>query len=342
MIRDVAREAGVSVATVSRVCNGSHLVTEATRRHVQDVCTRLGYVPHGAARALITSKTRMLGILLPDLHGEFFSEVLRGIDQAAQRRGYHVLVASSHDEPRELVAALGSMHGRVDGLVVMSPSLDGTQALATLNARFPVVLLNCRVAGDAFETITIENAAGAAAVVRHLLQLGHRRIATLTGSPTNYDSAERLRGFRDALLGAGITPDPDLEVMGGFRESGGYNGALALLDMEVRPTAIFAANDAMAIGALGALHERGLRVPSEMAVVGFDDIPMARFITPPLTSVHVDISELGERATVRLLDGLEHPGARERRHDIIPTRLVIRGSCGGQGRATSAPGALSS
>ncbi len=342
MIRDVAREAGVSVATVSRVCNGSHLVTEATRQRVQDVCSRLGYVPHGAARALITSKTRMLGVLLPDLHGEFFSEVLRGIDQAAQRRGYHLLVASSHDEPRELVTALGSMHGRVDGLVVMSPSLDASLALASLNARFPVVLLNCRVGGDAFESLTIENAAGAAAVVRHLVQLGHRRIATLTGSPTNYDAAERLRGYREALLDAGIVPEQCLEVMGDFRESSGYAGTLGLLGAARPPTAIFAANDAMAIGALGALHERGVAVPTEMAVVGFDDIPMARFVTPPLTTVHVDIAELGERATVRLLDGLEHPEARERRHDSIPTRLVIRGSCGAQPRTAVARGALSS
>ena len=142
-IKDVAREAGVSVATVSRVCNGSAAVSDETRRLVLDIAARLGYSAHGAARSLITSRTSTIGVLLPDLYGEFFSEVIRGIDQAAQEQGYHLLVSSSHDEEREIVAAFRAMRGRVDGLLVMSPDLDARAAVHALTDHFPAVLLNC-------------------------------------------------------------------------------------------------------------------------------------------------------------------------------------------------------
>lgn len=330
-IKDVAREAGVSVATVSRVYNDSALVKEETRRHVQAVATRLGYSPNGAARSLITSKTNTIGVLLPDLYGEFFSEVIRGIDQTAQRYGYHLLVASSHDEMSEIEAAVRSMRGRVDGLIVMSPDLGASAAVRRLADRFPVVLLNCAVdddAGAALDAITIANYDGAYAMVRHLVALGHRRVAVITGGESNFDALERLRGYRAALEDAGITPTPAWEVPGDFDEGSGHRAARALLGAEPRPTAIFATNDAMAIGALSALREAGVRVPEEMAVAGFDDIPMAKYMNPPLSTVHVEISELGERATARLLEVLRGPGTRAPRREIVPTRLVVRASCG--------------
>ena len=328
-IKDVAREAGVSVATVSRVYNNSDAVRAATRRHVQAIALRLGYAPNGAARSLITSKTNTIGVLLPDLYGEFFSEVLRGIDQSVQRSGYHLLVSSSHDKAHEIDAMLRSMRGRVDGVIVMSPNMDARDAVRRLADRFPVVVLNCAVKGDPLDAIVVANFEGARAMVRHLIALGHRRVALITGAERNFDALERRRGYRAALREAGIALVPAWEVAGDFSEGSGHRAARELLRVEPAPTAIFASNDAMAIGALSALREAGRRIPEDVAVAGFDDIPMARYMNPSLSTVHVDISALGERATARLLELLHDAGPHAKRREIVPTTLSIRASCGG-------------
>ena len=327
-IKDVARAAGVSVATVSRVCNSSPLVKEETRQHVGEVAARLGYSPHGAARSLITSRTSTIGVLLPDLYGEFFSEVIRGIEQTAQHHGYHLLVSSSHDGRPALEAALRSMRGRVDGLIVMWPEMDADIAVRNLPAGFPVVLLNSPASAGAFDVITIANFDGARAMVRHLLELGHKRIAIIKGAEGNVDAAERLRGYRAALAEGGVVASPELEVAGDFNEESGFRATTELMLCEARPSAIFAANDAMAVGALSALRESGLRVPDDVALAGFDDIPMARYMDPPLSSVHVDISALGEHATRRLLAAMRETEKHEHCSETLPTTLVVRRSCG--------------
>ena len=327
-IKDVAREAGVSVATVSRVWNEAAFVSPETRQRVAEVATRLGYSPHGAARSLITRTTHAIGVLLPDLYGEFFSEIIRGIDHAAQDDGYHILVSSSHDSKDEIDAALRSMRGRVDGMIIMSPDLEAQRTLHTLQGSFPVVLLNGGAESKAFDTITIDNHEGATAMVRHLIAHGHKRIAMIGGPERNYDAAERLRGYESALAESGIARDESLEVRGDFSELSGHRAVQQLLALSPRPTAIFAANDSMAIGALSALRERGLRVTKALAVAGFDDIPLARYKNPPLSTVHVDISLLGERAAALLLSSLQK-GPRARQQLQLSTTLVIRASCGG-------------
>jgi len=327
-IKDVAREARVSVATVSRVFNDSGPVSAAARQRILDVAARLRYAPHGAARSLITSKTSTLGALLPDLYGEFFSEVIRGMDQAAQRRGYHLLVSSSHDAKAEIEAALRAMRGRVDGLIVMSPHLDAPTLVANVPAALPVVLLNCAVRGEGYDALTIENQRGAYRMARHLLSLGHRSIAMIRGAAGNYDAAERLKGYRKALREAGIEPRPEWEMPGDFTETSGFRAIAQLLALEERPTAVFAANDAMAIGALSALREAGVHVPEEIAVVGFDDIPLARYMSPPLSSVRVPIAELGTRAVEMLLRAIDEKNEHKRRRQRLETTLVVRRSCG--------------
>ncbi|MEO6415909.1 MAG: LacI family DNA-binding transcriptional regulator [Gemmatimonadaceae bacterium] len=327
-IKDVAREAGVSVATVSRVWNEAAFVSPETRQRVAQVATRLGYSPHGAARSLITRTTNALGVLLPDLYGEFFSEIIRGIDHTAQAAGYHILVSSSHDSKDEIDAALRSMRGRVDGMIIMSPDLETQRTLHALQGSFPVVLLNGGVDANEFDSITIENHAGAREMTLHLVKHGHTRIAMIAGPQRNYDAAERLHGYETALTESGIAHDQSLVVPGDFSELSGHAAAMQLLALAQRPTAIFAANDSMAIGALSALHESGLRVPQDIAVAGFDDIPLARYMNPPLSTVHVDISLLGERAATLLLSSLLQ-GQRPRQQQQLSTTLVIRSSCGG-------------
>jgi LacI family transcriptional regulator len=319
--------AQVSVATVSRVLNASGPVSDATRRRIERVAARLRYAPNSAARSLITRRTHTLGVLLPDLYGEFFSEVMRGIDVVARKHGYHMLVSSSHSDTATFEAALRAMRGRVDGLIVMSPDLDQRTVRRTLSSGPEVVLLNCPAQAPGFDGFIIDNLAGAAAMTRHLLELGHRRIAFIKGAERNVDAEERLRGYRAALTERGVGLRADWELAGDFTESGGHRAATTLLGLPERPTAIFAANDSMAIGALCALRDAGVRVPRDIAVAGFDDIPIARYTTPALTSVHVPIAELGERAAERLVESMMK-GSRRRRREMLATTLVVRQSCG--------------
>lgn len=332
-IRDVAREAGVSVATVSRALNDVERVTDDTRARVRGVAERLGYSPHGGARSLITRRTGTIGVLLPDLYGEFFSEVIRGIDQTAQKHGLHMLVASSHSDAREIAAAVGNMRGRVDGFVVMSPDTAARAALAGLARSFPTVIVGAGSEIGPFTTLSVNNYHGAAAMMHHLLGLGHRRIDFIRGPVGNVEANERLRAVQDV---ARQHPECTLhELAGDFRQESGYEAVASLLRGGHRPDAIFAGNDAMAIGVLGALHEVGLRAPDDVAVVGFDDTPIARFLLPPLTTVRVPIAELGEQATLRLIDALRGGPALIEHHEVLTTSLVIRASCGASRREPS-------
>jgi LacI family transcriptional regulator len=340
-IRDVARLAGVSVATVSRVLNASAPVREATRARVLEVAGELRFSPNTAARTLSRQRAGALGVILPDLYGEFFSELLRGIDQEAQRAGHSLLVSSSHHDSRGIGAAVRAMRGRIDGLMVMAPDVSAPLLADVLPGGVPIVLLNGpAVDADVYE-ITVDNFGGARAMTRHLVALGHRRVGFIAGAELNHEAIERERGYLVAMREAGLPRDPALSVRGNFSEDGGWRGARQLLALTPPPTAIFAANDAMAVGALSALREAGVRVPAQVAVVGFDDIPVARFLNPPLTSVRVGIAALGERAAALLLAALAErsPPASAPRRDVLPAELVIRDSCGA--RSPMSPSTLS-
>src|ERR1700722_3915894 len=327
-IRDVARAAGVSVATVSRAFNDSGPVHAETRQRIRDVAQAMRYVPNSAARTLRTSKANACGVLLPDLYGEFFSEVIRGIDQTARRHGHHVLVSSCHVDQSELDAAVRAMRGRVDGLILMLPDIDVHAVAANLPEQLPVVLINAADSEGAFDTITLDNYGGAYTMVRHLLAQGRERVAIITGSPRNQDARERLRGYSAALWDAGAEWRADWEIPGDFTEAGGYRAGKALAALDPRPNAVFAANDAMAIGALSAFREAGLLVPIDIAVGGFDDVPMARYMSPPLTSGHVAISELGVQAMSTLLDAVRAHNEHVRRRIVLSATLRVRDSCG--------------
>ena len=331
-MREVARQAGVSVATVSRVLNASGPVGEGTRQRILQTAGRLRYVPNGTARNLKASATATVGVLLPDLYGDFYSEVIRGVEGAARAARYHTLLASVHDGPDELTAALRTMAGRVDGLVVMSPDIEGDVLRAGLPAGLPVVVLGGAVAGHG--SVAIDDAAGAEAMTRHLLGLGHRRVALVSGPPGNADARARRAGYDRALAEAGRGASPALVLDGAFTEASGYDAVAAFLALSPRPTALFCANDAMAIGALRALREAGLDVPGDVAVAGFDDVPVARYVTPALTTVHVPIDEMGAHAVGAVLDAVgaaAGPSAAPSAAPpavTLPTRLVVRESCG--------------
>ncbi|MEP7010302.1 MAG: LacI family DNA-binding transcriptional regulator [Acidobacteriota bacterium] len=326
-IREVAAAARVSVATISRVLNGKGPIHPDTRQRVLEVVAELGYVPHSGARSLSTRRTSSVGVILPDVYGEFFSELIRGIDLGAKRAGYHLLVSGSHSDPAEVDALIRALHGRVDGLIIMASTRNAGSI--RIPPGVPAVFLGDPPTRGSHPSMRIDNSGGARAVAEHLLDLGHRRIAVISGPSENSDAEARLLGFRAALDARGVELDPEQLVSGDFREESGRAAALALTGRKERPTAIFAANDAMAIGCLSALRELGLSVPEDVALAGFDDVPIARYLSPPLTSVRVAIAEMGERAMARLLAGLEERGA-EPLEETIPAVLVVRASTAGR------------
>jgi len=281
------------------------------------------------ARGLMLKKTDTLGVILPDLYGAFFSEVIHGIDEVARQKGYHIMVASSHSHKTEIESMLKVMrNGRVDGLIIMSPHIDSASLEKYLPHDMPVVLLNCFCEDVTKDAIVIDNFNGAYMMVKHLIKHGHQRIAIIKGVEGNYDAEERLRGYRTALTEARLEVSPKLELHGSFSEESGYAAMKRILGMKPRPTAVFAANDAMAVGAISAVHEAGLAIPADIAIGGFDDIAMAKYIKPSLSSVHVSIYDLGAIAARKLVESIKTENGKPREKIVLPTTLMVRESCG--------------
>ena len=326
-IHDVARRAGVSIATVSRVLNESSPVAADKRRLVREAAETLGYAPNPAARSLHGKRTGGLGVLLPFVSGEFFSELLSGLDGAAQELGFFLAVSTSHRRPDEFQRAVRALDRRVDGLVVMAPELDPDSAASLVTPDGPVVFVNTDAEGAPADVYNFDNYGGARALTRHLVEAGHRRIAHVRGPATAWDARERARGFWDAVAEADAE---GVEVDGGYTRAAGYAAVHECLATEPRPTAVFAANDYCALGAVSALHEGGVAVPDDVAVCGFDGLPSTRYAVPPLTTARVSIREIGDRAVRRLAGRLEGGVEGEAYdHEVVPIDLVARESTGG-------------
>ena len=321
-IRDVARAADVSVATVSRTLNGIAKVARPTRDHVLKIASELDYVPHSGARALSTRRTDTIGVLLPDLHGEFFSELIRGIDLAARARGLHLLLSSSHGDPAEAAAALRAMRSRVDSIIVMSLSPSGDSVEPEAPGGGPLVFLGGGAHHDRHPSFVIDNYAGAFAITEHLANAGYRRIAFVSGPADNIEAKERLRGYRAALAET-LGEESEWVVPGDFTEQSGREAARGFA-ADGAPDAVFCANDMMAIGCLEGLREAGLEVPADIALAGFDDIPITRYVHPPLTTAAVPIAEIGRQALECCAD-LIAGRTTDRQHTFKP-ELVIRAS----------------
>ena len=329
-IKDVARVAGVSVATVSRVLNGLANVSAPTRERVLEVVAQLRFVPSSTARSMVSRRTNTIGALLPDLHGGYFSELIRGIDLAARARGLHLLVSSSHNDVLEAGAALRAMNGRVDGLLVMSPHASPDFMRGNVADDLPAVLIATRAADSRHPSLDIDNRGGAFAMVRHFAERGHRRIGFIAGPADNVEAQERLHGYRAALAELGLLPaSTELEWQGDFSPASGVRAghAIAALAAEGRlPDAVFAANDLMAVGCLSALAEHGLRVPHDVALAGFDGLPSSRYANPPLTTVRAPIAELGRRALERLVGAIADPAGTAAMHQTLGVDIVARES----------------
>ena len=319
-IRDVARRAQVSIASVSRALNGLDYVSEKTRSRVLAAAADLGYVPHAGARSLSLARTNAIGVVLPDVHGEFFSEIVRGMDSAASKHGYLLLLSNMHGAGPQPETVLRAMRGRVDGLLVMAPHLNVKTLVRALPARTPAVLINAPADVGHRVNLRLDNEAGVDAVISHLTSLGRGRIVHLGGPQDNLDARERAAAFRSAM--ERLAPGEDILILpGDFSEESGKETIRRLLSQSVPFDAVFAANDMMAIGALQALDSAGLRVPDDVAVAGFDDVPLARHLG--LTTVRARVAELGARAVERLVAMLTD-GNTEPAHELHSTVLIVR------------------
>jgi LacI family transcriptional regulator len=331
-IRDIARLTGYSVATVSRVLNGHPHVHPQTRERILSVIERNGFQPHHAARALATSRTSILGLLMSDITNPFYPELARGVEDAAAAHGYRVILCNTDGDLQKEHAYITSlMRGHVDGLIFASARLDDSFLQHLVRHRFPLVLANRRFYGLEVDSVAVDNVLGAKRAVSHLIDHGHKRIAHITGPSYVSNAVERLRGYREAMEEAGLRVRREWIVMGDFTRRSGYARAMELLSLKPRPTAIFAENDNMAVGALGAAFELGLRVPEDVAIVGFDDIDLAGAEAIQLTTVSQHIYEMGEKAVSLLLRQIEAGGQAEPSEVILDPTLVIRRSCGCRG-----------
>ena len=325
-ILDVARVAGVHPSTVSRALHRADAPLSAeTRRKVLAAVERLEYRPSIIARGLRLQRTRTLGMLVPDITNPFFPPIIRGAEEAARERGYELVLCNTDDAPDRENASLRLLRERqADGvLIATSRMADATLALVR-RERFPFVLVNrgSRVPADL--SVEVDNERIASSVVAHLASLGHRRIAHIAGPLSTTTGAGRAAGYRDALRDHGIAPEPSLLVEAtAFSDDAGSDAARRLL--AAAPTAIFAANDLLMLGALRAAREKGLAIPSDLSLVGVNDIPLVGLIEPPLTTVRVPGREMGQIAARMLVAVLEHePVARK--HALVEATLIVRGS----------------
>jgi len=326
-LEEIAHRAGVSRSTVSRVVNGHPHVDPQTRARVWQVVRDVGYRPDSVARSLVTRRTRVIAMVIPEVipklfSDQFFGLLLEGAAQACNTRGYQLILAL-FDQPRrqeELYAQI-VQNGFAEGVVVASVPPDTPLLAALKRDQIPTVAVGRQ---PGFPYVDVDNFGGAREAVRHLLQLGHRRIATITGPLDHIHVQERLGGYRAALEEAGIAADPDLVAEGGDTEVGAMAAMRKLL--RVRPQALFAQSDTMAAGALRVLRGAEVRVPQDLALVSFDDLPLASLVEPPLTTVRQPIRLLGFRAVELLLEILE--GRKPSTEVVLPVELVVRGSCG--------------
>jgi LacI family transcriptional regulator len=324
-IRDVARRAGVSISTVSRVLNNTCAVNEQKRQQVLEAAQVLGYSPNPAARSLLGKRTGGLGVLLPFVGAEFFSDFLTGLDEAAQANDFFLMISTSHRHADEFQAAMHAMEKRVDGMIVMAPDLNG-EAKVVSGGTGPLVFVNTYVDDDSFNVINFDNFGGCYELTKHLLSAGHRNIAMIKGPTEARDARERIRGYRAAMAEYGYEDTSALEYQGEYTQEAGYFAAREMLGTaDPLPTAVVCANDYCAMGALRALSEAGVTVPDDMAIAGFDGITSGQYTQPSLTSVQVPMYDIGARAVQRLIQLIEGRDDTPKQ-ETIAVDVVIRRS----------------
>jgi DNA-binding LacI/PurR family transcriptional regulator len=324
-IHDVAAAAGVSIATVSRALNGGARISAQTRQRVLDIVDGLGYQPNDLARSLLAGSSGTIAVILPDITNPFFPELVKAVEEEVNRRGNLLLLCHSADDEQKALADLIQLRRKqVDGVIVLGGQLSGDR-LAGVVQGLAVVTVDRDVRLPGVSSVQSDHRGGARAATQHLLDLGHTQVAFVGGPKGLSVSRDRQRGYRDALKRAGIAHDPALESPGDFLEDGGYLATKALLAKPAKFTAVVAGNDLTAIGVMAALLEAGRTVPDDVSVVGYDDIRLASYVRPRLTTVRQSTGDLGRRAAALLYEAIS--GTRTTPvHEVLPVDVVIRES----------------
>ena len=334
-IKDVAREAGVSIGTASQGLRGSAVVREATRRRVLAVAKRLRYQPSALARGLVTRRTHTVGLLISDIANPFFIHAVRAVEDVAQENGYNVILCNTDEDPAKETQYLRVlMEKRVDGIILATTAGSLRMVREVRWRRIPLVLFDRELPGVATDTAKVDGVLGGRLATEHLLGLGHRRIAIIHGPVVRSTGAERLQGYLLALQAAGVRPDPALIREGNFKQDSGRELARQLLDLSPPPTALFCTNNLMTVGALHALGERGVRIPSDLSLVGYDDMEWWTLTHPPLTTVGQPVYDLGQKAMRLLLAQIGREKARRPQRVVLKPELILRESCGPPPRKT--------
>lgn len=328
-IQDVAAKANVSISTVSRVLNRRNIVNEETRKRVESAISDLGYTPNVFARGLMLRRSHILGLVLPDLHGEFYSEIIRGANLRARELGYKLMISSAaaKDDGSELMAAVAD-NGIVDGLVVMISEINTRIRESLKKVNIPLVVLDGDVSGVKHDSVVIDQRTGTVAMLRHLVQqCGIRRIVFVGGPMTNIDTIERLSAFREVTSEFGLQVGDDVHHLDYQYDTAFELGVKRVLEWAGQEAAVFAANDEMAAGFIDAALAAGLSVPDDLSVVGFDDTRIASMTRPRLTTVHVPMSSMGASAIDLLCQRFDDPTRRSTKL-VLKSELIVRESCG--------------
>ena len=319
----VAQKAGVSPSTVSRILNGTAQVSEEKQALVKAVIEELGFRPDPAARSLAGGRTMSIGVLTQFIDSPYYGEALRGIEDELHKANYVPLFVSGHwNEDEEKNRLFMLQERKVDGIIVLTGKL-ADETLIEMAAKIPVVVTGRRLSGTGLFSIDFDNSEGASLAVRHLHALGHRRVAFISGPLDHPDAAQRLQGYRAEVNLRGMEIDEDLVEVSDYQEAGGFRAMNNLLSARVQFTAVIAANDQMAYGARLALHRSGLRVPEDVSLIGFDDLPHSAFTLPPLTSVRQSVYEIGASAAKAMFDLLNKKNPPSR---LVEAELVVRES----------------
>ena len=325
-MREVAEQANVSVTTVSHVINNSRPVNPETRMRVEQAMQDLGYQPNVLARSLRRGKSQTIGVILPDNTNPYFAEVVRAIEDTSFSHGYSVILCNSdNDLDKEHLYTNVLIEKQVDGIIFVAAGLSEENIRNLQKRGVPSVLVDRQVPGVEIDSVFADNQAGGILATNHLLSLGHTDIACISGPHGVRSSSERIAGYRHALETAGLHPNPDWIFEGDFRFQGGHSAARVFFEGHQKPTAIFACNDLMAIGALHYAHENQLRIPGDISIIGFDDIRLAQFSNPPLTTIRQSKDRMGALAAELLLGRMGN-GSQVIRQEIVDVQLVVRSS----------------
>ncbi|WP_105664490.1 ribose operon transcriptional repressor RbsR [Cronobacter dublinensis] len=326
-MKDVARLAGVSTSTVSHVINKDRFVSDAIRVRVEDAVRTLNYAPSALARSLKLNQTRTIGMLITASSNPFYSELVRGVERSCFERGYSLVLCNTEGDEQRMNRNLETLlQKRVDGLLLLcTETHQPSPAIMTRYPAIPTVMMDWSPFDGDSDVIQDNSLLGGDIATRHLIEKGFTRIACVTGPLDKTPARLRLEGYRTAMQRAGLTVPEGYEVIGDFEFGGGLRAMQSLLALPEPPQAVFMGNDAMAVGAYQALYQAGLRIPQDIALVGYDDIELARYMTPPLTTIHQPKDELGELAIDVLIHRMAQPELQQQRLQLTPV-LMERGS----------------